>query len=226
MKVPTEPPTSQVGPVAALSASRSGAENHVKAPASRSLVADQRDASGPPRVWRHGPRSRGLGIFGASPLGFAYPPVSFWLEAQCDEFSGWSGMFSCAPFGYWEGESAEYMGNAMEETQEEQGAEQPSQEVAPFTYVPPPEYPQKESEVAKTPAVLYMRDGRAYAVTNYWLEGGRLHYRTSYGGENAIDMDDLDLQETVDVNAKSGVAFTLKPASNPNPGNAPQPQEQ
>jgi hypothetical protein len=44
----------------------------------------------------------------------------------------------------------------------------------------------------------------------------------SYGGENTIDLDDLDVQKTVDVNASRGVEFTLKPAPEQKPQN-PQP---
>ncbi|MGH9726444.1 MAG: hypothetical protein ACRD41_15385, partial [Candidatus Acidiferrales bacterium] len=49
--------------------------------------------------------------------------------------------------------------------------------------------------------VLYMKDGSSYAVSDYWLGGGKLHYVTSYGGENTIDLAQLDVQKTVDVNA-------------------------
>jgi hypothetical protein len=40
-------------------------------------------------------------------------------------------------------------------------------------------------------------------------------------GENMVDMDQVDLQRTVDENAKRGVRFSLKPKpnnSNPAPG--------
>jgi hypothetical protein len=39
-----------------------------------------------------------------------------------------------------------------------------------------------------------------------------------YGGENAIGMDQVDLQRSVDENARRGVKFSLKPkpAMNPN----------
>jgi hypothetical protein len=59
--------------------------------------------------------------------------------------------------------------------------------------------------------VLFLKDGTSYGVTGYWLEGGRLHYVTTYGGANAIDLDALDTQRTVDENAKRGVMFTLRP---------------
>ena len=60
---------------------------------------------------------------------------------------------------------------------------------------------------------------------SYWLDAGKLHYITNYGGENTLDMSQLDLQRTVDENAHSGVDFTLKPArteGGPAPA-APQP---
>jgi hypothetical protein len=72
-------------------------------------------------------------------------------------------------------------------------------------------------------AVLYLKDGSSYAVTDYWLADGKIHYVTSYGGENAIDQSALDLQRTVDENANQGLTFTLRPASNA--PNAPSPQQ-
>lgn len=58
--------------------------------------------------------------------------------------------------------------------------------------------------------VLYMRDGSSFAVSDYWLAGGKLHYVTSYGGENSTDLGRLDIQRTVDENAKQGEKFALK----------------
>ena len=60
-------------------------------------------------------------------------------------------------------------------------------------------------------AIIYMKDGSSYAVTDYWLANGKLHYVTSYGGENAIDQSQLDLQRTVDQNAANGTNFILRP---------------
>src|SRR5580698_3705215 len=62
----------------------------------------------------------------------------------------------------------------------------------------------------KPTTVLYLRDGSSFAVTDYWLANGKLHYVTSYGGENTTDVSKLDLQKTVDENAKTGNAFSLK----------------
>jgi hypothetical protein len=57
-----------------------------------------------------------------------------------------------------------------------------------------------------------------YAASDYWLSGGKLHYVVTYGGESAVDMDQVDLQRTVNENSKRGVKFWLKDA--PGNGNA------
>jgi hypothetical protein len=91
-----------------------------------------------------------------------------------------------------------------------------SQESNPYLYaVPSTDGGQQstgEAAPAQTYVVLCFKDGSSYAVSDYWLAGGRLHYVTSYGGENAIDEAQLDLQRTVNENAARGVEFTLKPA--------------
>jgi hypothetical protein len=66
-----------------------------------------------------------------------------------------------------------------------------------------------------TPTVLvYLKDGTMYTASDYWLVDGKLHYVTSYSTESVVAMDEVDLQRTVDENAKRGVTFTLRP--NPN----------
>jgi hypothetical protein len=65
------------------------------------------------------------------------------------------------------------------------------------------------AEAAKPPVTIYLRDGSSYGVRDYWLAGGSLHYVTSYGGENSIPVEKLDLQRTVDANAAAGVSFVL-----------------
>jgi hypothetical protein len=59
--------------------------------------------------------------------------------------------------------------------------------------------------------LLYLKDGSSFAVSEYWLTEGKLHYFTSYGGENAIEESQIDLQRTVNENAARGVNFTLRP---------------
>ena len=59
--------------------------------------------------------------------------------------------------------------------------------------------------------VLFLKDGTSFGVSDYWLEGGRLHYVTMYGGANAIELEAVDIQRTVDENAKNGLTFALRP---------------
>ena len=68
-----------------------------------------------------------------------------------------------------------------------------------------------EEPVQTVYPVIVLKDGTSYAVTDYWLTGGHLHYITTYGGENDIDINQLDLQKTVDENAQRGINFTLRP---------------
>src|ERR1700691_4707031 len=63
--------------------------------------------------------------------------------------------------------------------------------------------------------VISLRYGSSYAVSDYWLAEGKLHYVTSYGGENSVDANQIDLQRTVNENAAHGVTFTLRPAGAP-----------
>jgi hypothetical protein len=63
----------------------------------------------------------------------------------------------------------------------------------------------------QTYVLLYLKDGTSFAVSDYWLADGKLHYVTSYGGDNAVDESRVDLQRTVNENAARGVDFTLKP---------------
>jgi hypothetical protein len=74
---------------------------------------------------------------------------------------------------------------------------------------------------ATTPTVLiYLSDGTMLAASDYWLADGQLHYYVNYGGENSVDMGQVDLQRTVNENAKRGIRFSLKPnpdSANPAP---------
>lgn len=60
-------------------------------------------------------------------------------------------------------------------------------------------------------AVLYLTDGTSFAVTDYWVADYKLHYVVDGARENTIDLDQIDVQRTVDENAARGVNFTLRP---------------
>jgi hypothetical protein len=60
-----------------------------------------------------------------------------------------------------------------------------------------------------TEVLLYLKDGAVYSAQNFWIMSGKLHFTIDNGGENAINTDQLDMQRTVDENAKRGVHFAL-----------------
>jgi hypothetical protein len=62
---------------------------------------------------------------------------------------------------------------------------------------------------------LYLKDGTAYDVTDYWLVDNQLHFTMLEEGgtksvERVIDFDDLDLQRTIDINTRRGFRFVLR----------------
>lgn len=90
----------------------------------------------------------------------------------------------------------------------------------PFPSAQPPENPPNTYPSASY-VLLYLQDGTVFSVTDYWLADRKLYYTVGNGAEIAIDMNQLDLQRTVDENGSRGVPFTLKPgptSSNPVPG--------
>jgi len=65
---------------------------------------------------------------------------------------------------------------------------------------------------------LFFKDGTVYAVTDYWLADGQLHYmmldeRGEKAAEHVVPFDALDLQTTVDVNTERGFRFQLRSES-------------
>jgi hypothetical protein len=71
------------------------------------------------------------------------------------------------------------------------------------------------SGASPTVTVLYLKNGYSVGVTEYYLENGKLHYLTTYGGEDEVPIDDVDLQRTVNENASMGVPFVLHPKQAP-----------
>jgi hypothetical protein len=69
-----------------------------------------------------------------------------------------------------------------------------------------------DNSISTAPSLrLYLKNGATFDVTDYWFADNKLNYITTDGSEFGIEMDQLDLQRTVDENAKHGVRFTLKP---------------
>jgi hypothetical protein len=62
---------------------------------------------------------------------------------------------------------------------------------------------------------LALKDGTIYNVTDYWLVNGQLHFRTLEDGgaksvEHVIDLNQLDSQKTMDLDAQRGFRFVLR----------------
>jgi hypothetical protein len=136
--------------------------------------------------------------------------------------------FCFGPLGFgdvgWNGYDTGYLNTVAAQPVEEQPA--PAEMSAPndvSTYQPETaQEPQPAEQTAEQAAeqtkesplvVLVLKDGSVYGVTDYWLEGGRLHYLASYGGTNDIAIEQLDLQKTVDLNWSLGTKFVLRPAT-------------
>lgn len=56
---------------------------------------------------------------------------------------------------------------------------------------------------------LYLTDGSALEVTDYWVDGDTLYYTTESGRHGNVLVSDVDLQRTSDANARLGFRFTL-----------------
>jgi len=204
---------------------RSGGATRFSSGTSGRAIFWFRNAAVNANEWRRWRRYYGgYGFFGAGlPFAFGFGP-------GCDPFWAEPWAFGCDTFGYWDGFAGGLAGSygtqseqGFEQQEEQRQSELQQEEPQPLFIPPPDESSPEEIQAEKVLYVLYMKNGAVYAVTNYWLADGKLHYMTSYGGENTIEMSDLDLQKTVDVNAKRGINFTL--SSKPNPGQQDVPQQ-
>jgi len=87
--------------------------------------------------------------------------------------------------------------------------------IAPPEYVPPASY--YGGEDSRERPRLYFQNGTIYSVTDYWLVNGQIHFTTLEEGgtksvEHVIPFEDLDLQQTIDVNTRMGFRFVLRNA--------------
>ena len=182
---------------------------------------------------------------------FGFYPFGFFGNGFCDPFWGFDPTLGCGAFGYgfgyggfgygygW-GYPGYYGGyGSAPDDSFSLGAssgpkvfsnDTPTDDYGTFSAAPSLQQGTDQgNEQAAAPApaspttVIYMKDGTNFGVMSYWLDAGTLHYVTNYGGENTLDMGQLDLQRTVDENARAGVDFTLKPAS-PAPATPASPQ--
>lgn len=64
------------------------------------------------------------------------------------------------------------------------------------------------------PVLIYLKNGSVFSARDYFYSGDQIHYVLTNGRTGAFDADQLDLQRTLDENAKSGVKFTVPPDAN------------
>ena len=83
---------------------------------------------------------------------------------------------------------------------------------APGTYVPNALTPSEpgDAPVPRPITLLALKDGTMYGVVDYWLDHGLLHYIASYGGENSVPLESVDLDKTVELNSLTGIGFVLR----------------
>jgi hypothetical protein len=165
---------------------------------------------------------RGYG-YGFGFLGFGFGSPYCFDGMSCGFYGGdFGGGLGYYPGGYYGGAVASYGGDAALATDGDGSVDIGGD----YVYVAPPD--DSSADAAAAPAgpatILYFKDGSSYGISDYWLEDGRLHYVTTYGGANGTDLDRVDLQRTVDENAKAGVTFTLRPGTaSPADSTAPKP---
>jgi len=164
----------------------------------------------------------GMGYFGGSffggpggwgsrnnemlPLGFglwpacdsASIPGRFWTIGPC---AGMGDYASLTP-----GYSSEYM---------LENVPQPyAYEMAPEIFLQEPQATAPEAKQPSTPAkkpnmVVYLTDGRAVPVSDWWVTEGRFYFITLSGRTESVDLPTLDLQKTIEQNEKDGLTFIL-----------------
>ena len=186
-----------------------------------------------------------LGPFGFSPFGFGstcifdgffqncflspvnFSPFGFGAFGPFGLYGPWYGGYNFSPYG-----SSFLFMPPVDNLPPAFGDYLPSTNYAPsYTFepepLPVPEEPPPSSNASETQPVvnLVLKDGTVFGVTSYWLVNDRLFYITTYKIQSSIPIDDLDLQKTVDMNWKRGVAFRLTPqAPDQEPQQNPQPQ--
>jgi hypothetical protein len=75
--------------------------------------------------------------------------------------------------------------------------------------------PMNQAKSEQPVTLLQLRDGSMYGLVAYWVEDGQLHYTTTYGGQNSLELDRIDLEETIQLNAERGIQFVLRPNTPP-----------
>jgi hypothetical protein len=179
----------------------------------------------PPRIFHggfYGPGyGYGYGFGGFYPWGFG---LGFGFGLGCDPF--WD--FGCNAYGYpgsWNGYDGAYGPGLYFGSSSDNGGG-PSSDTSQDYGVYSGESSQGSNWAGTSSngtVMLYLNDGTSFAVTDYWVADYKLHYVTEGARENVIDLDQIDVQRTVDENAARGVGFTLRPTPGSAQGNSAAP---
>lgn len=148
----------------------------------------------------------------------------FFSSGYCDSFrfswrsSLFPGEFDCFdddflfnPFFYGASLNSYFWSDSLTDSLESEGSgEAPdavendsTSEEKPEAAVPLP------SNSGEPLALLQLVNGSMYGLTRYWLEGTTLHYVTTYGGENSVPLERIDITNTQRLNAERGIRFDL-----------------
>lgn len=57
--------------------------------------------------------------------------------------------------------------------------------------------------------MLYLKDGSALEVTDYWVDGVTMSYVTEDGKKSSVAVADVDIARTTDANSRIGLKFRL-----------------
>lgn len=75
--------------------------------------------------------------------------------------------------------------------------------------IAPSSFP-REHQPLRQLTLLVLKDETIYAVTDYWLEDGRIFYVTSTGKQGSFPVRELDWEMTTSLNAERGFDFVLR----------------
>lgn len=68
----------------------------------------------------------------------------------------------------------------------------------------------KPAPVEKKPNMaVYLTDGRAVPVSDWWVTEGRFYFITLKGATESVDLSTLALRKTIEENEKQGLTFIL-----------------
>ena len=69
--------------------------------------------------------------------------------------------------------------------------------------------------------LIFLKSEAIYAVTDYWLDNGRLNYVLSSGTNQSVDLGEVDWSKTLGLNAERGVVITLRSGRHPDQQSPP-----